>query len=225
MPVNPSPSVVVALTLTESGGISKVLAIFSHIRLIKSASRGAWATMVESDYNPDPTAPPPYASFPEYGNAQVNINPITGSGINVSTFNTMVVSETSGTNSIPIGLVTVSGGSFIEINEDEPNRQPLKLIGILNVENSTIDGSIIELGTVDSNRFTNPLGYDDSSSGNTQADREHALLKRAIDFVEINNYIDDSLDVDVNDINALNAELEQLRSQEPAGMIAEGGKL
>jgi len=45
---------------------------------------------------------------------------------------------------------------------------------------------------------TNPDGYDGSES-NTQADREHALLKRAIDYVEDNNLISDSIDLDVND--------------------------
>ena len=45
---------------------------------------------------------------------------------------------------------------------------------------------------------TNPNGYD-STTGNTQADREHELLKRAIDFVDDNNLISDTLDLDVND--------------------------
>ena len=45
---------------------------------------------------------------------------------------------------------------------------------------------------------TNPNGYD-GSTGNTQSDREHALLKRAIDYVDDNNLVSSSLDLDVND--------------------------
>ena len=45
---------------------------------------------------------------------------------------------------------------------------------------------------------TNPNGYD-GTSGNTQRDREHALLKRAIDYVEANNLVSDTIDLDVND--------------------------
>lgn len=46
---------------------------------------------------------------------------------------------------------------------------------------------------------TNPDGYNDDSSGNTQGDREHALLKRAIDYIELNNLISDDINLDVND--------------------------
>ncbi len=45
---------------------------------------------------------------------------------------------------------------------------------------------------------TNPDGYD-GSSGNTQSDREHALLKSALDYVDENNLVPASLDLDVND--------------------------
>jgi len=44
---------------------------------------------------------------------------------------------------------------------------------------------------------TNPNGYD-GSAGNTQGDREHALLKRAIDYVETNDLVSDTIDLDVN---------------------------
>ncbi len=44
----------------------------------------------------------------------------------------------------------------------------------------------------------NPLGYD-GSNGNTQASREHALLKRAIDYVEANEYVSNSIDLDTNE--------------------------
>lgn len=46
--------------------------------------------------------------------------------------------------------------------------------------------------------ITNPDGYD-GSSGNTQSDREHTLLKRAIDYVEDNNLVSSSIDLDVNE--------------------------
>lgn len=45
---------------------------------------------------------------------------------------------------------------------------------------------------------TNPDGYDEESYAE-QAQREHGLLKRAIDYVEVNNLIDDSIVLDSND--------------------------
>ncbi len=45
---------------------------------------------------------------------------------------------------------------------------------------------------------TNPNGFG-GTSGDSQSDREHALLKRAVDFVEDNNYISDGINLDVND--------------------------
>lgn len=45
--------------------------------------------------------------------------------------------------------------------------------------------------------ITNTNGYG-ASSGISQADREHELLKKAIDFVDENNLISDSIDLDVN---------------------------
>jgi hypothetical protein len=125
-----------------------------------SGTNQIFATYAQTEFNPDPTAPPPYPSFPEYNHAQVNINPVNGSGVNVSKFNTLTISEISGANSIPLGVVTVSGGGFTDISEDEPYRQPLKLMGILNVEDSTIDGSIIALNSIDSDRFLDCLTTD-----------------------------------------------------------------
>lgn len=166
--------VVYGLTLTSGAGTvlnvsagvaydnsGERLENFSGISLsAASGSNIVWGTLALSDYNPDPTAPPPYSSFPTYANAQTNINPTNGSGVNVSTFNTIVISQTSGTNSIPLGLVTVSGGNIVNIETQEPYRQPLKLLGILDVETTSIDGAIIGLGTIDSDRFTNPLTAD-----------------------------------------------------------------
>lgn len=125
-----------------------------------SGSNVVWATMVESDYNPDYTTPPPYSSYPPYNNAQTNINPTNGSGVNVSTFNTMVISQISGVGSIPLGLITSNGANITDIQASGlPYRQNLKLVGILDVNTSTIDGSILSLNSVDSSRFTNPLNY------------------------------------------------------------------
>jgi len=125
-----------------------------------SGSNVVWATMVESDYNPDYTTPPPYSSYPPYNNAQTNINPTNGSGVNVSTFNTMVISQISGVGSIPLGLVTSNGANITNVQASGlPYRQDLKLVGILDVNSSTIDGSILSLNSVDSNRFSNPLNY------------------------------------------------------------------
>jgi len=166
--------IVNGLDLTDGGGTDLNIAqgvaydntgrrmeLYSGITITApSGANVIWATLAESDYNPDPTSPPPYPSFPEFGEAQVNINPVTGSGVNVSNFNTMVVSEISGTGSIPLGLVTVSGVGISGIDTSETYRQPLKLVGILNVNTSTIDGSIITLGTLDSDAFTNPLTAD-----------------------------------------------------------------
>ena len=125
-----------------------------------SGSNVVWATMVESDYNPDYTTPPPYSSYPPYNNAQTNINPTNGSGVNVSTFNTMVISQVSGVGSIPLGLVTSNGANITNIQASGlPYRQDLLAFGILDVDSSTIDGGIISLNSIDSNRFTNPLNY------------------------------------------------------------------
>jgi len=171
----------------QSGGITQGLVVTSGTGLVVNVSQGVaydnngqrmeaysgvsfvatsgmvWATLVESDYNPDPASI--YASFPVYGTAQTNINPTNGVIVDVSTFNTMVINQTSGIGSIPLARVNATVSDVVGIDADLPYRQDLLLVGILNVNTSTIDGEILELGTVDSNRFTNPLHYDFYLSG------------------------------------------------------------
>lgn len=128
-----------------------------------SATAGSnivWASLKTSELNPDTASPPSYNSFPAYGQAQMSTNPNTGSGVAVSNFNTIEINQISGTYSIPLGLVTVSGGTIVNIEIQSPYRQPLKLLGVIDVETSSLDGSIIGLGTIDSDRFTNPLSSD-----------------------------------------------------------------
>jgi M6 family metalloprotease-like protein len=54
------------------------------------------------------------------------------------------------------------------------------------------------------NESTNPLGYDVNSQS-IRASREHALLKRAIDFVDAGGYISSSVDLDTNNDGEIDA--------------------
>ncbi len=166
--------IVTGLTLTGSGtgllGVSAGVAYdnsgqrmqaYSGISFVPaSGANTVWATMALSDFNPDPSVPPPYISFPNYAQAQSNINPINGSGVNVSTFNTIVINQTSGINSIPLGQVTFDGSIITNIDISSNFKQDLKLLGILDVQSTTIDGSVISPSSIDSTQFRDPLTAD-----------------------------------------------------------------
>lgn len=166
--------IVTGLTLTGSGSpslsvsagvaydnVGQRMQSYSGITFVPaSGSNIVWATLAFSDFNPDPTAPPPYSSFPAFGEAQVNINPINGSGVDVSTFNTMTINQVSGSNSIALGNVTYNGAIITNIDTSSSFKQDLKLLGILDVQSTTIDGSIITPSSIDSNQFRKPLSAD-----------------------------------------------------------------
>ena len=106
------------------------------------------------------------------GSYILNTNPITGSGVITSNYDWCeILALDSGTSLpvgpyIPLGLITADGaGNVSGININPAYRWDLRIAGSgsgggIDINNFSIDGSMMTSGTIDSNAFANPLTYD-----------------------------------------------------------------
>jgi hypothetical protein len=116
-----------------------------------SGTTSIYASLVEVNYNPDPSENP-------LGNSNV------ASGLNAASLDYEAVEQYNLLN-----LTTLSGASYIKLADvttnfgiiqsiDYTNRQNLK-IGEIDLFSNSIDGSIITPSSIDSNQFVSPLHY------------------------------------------------------------------
>jgi hypothetical protein len=117
-----------------------------------TGTRSIFLNYTTVDYNPDPSVNPT-----QYVNT--NIDPISNAALPTESYIFPAITLSSGPTYINLGQVVTQPNIQTFESGTTVGRQSLTIGGFLNLNSSSIDGSIIELDTIDSDQFINPLHY------------------------------------------------------------------
>ncbi len=120
-----------------------------------TGTKTIYAKKVEVNYNPDPSENPAGPS-----NVVTNIDPNDDSLHPVEEYNLLEPTETSGVGFIKLGSITTEFQSPTLLNITSSGSDHLRIAGFIDLNTNTIDGALIETGTISTTKLANPLTVD-----------------------------------------------------------------
>ncbi len=168
----------------------------NNVNITFTGSQSVYLKLTNVVYNPDPSENPAGSA-----NIITNIDPNDSSLVAVQNYNLGQVTTTSGTNYINLGTITADG-SMKFLSSSTTGAQYVKIGGILNLSNNTIDGSTITAGSIDSTAFTSPLTAD-------------ITLGPGVDIVATTNNSIGSLSNPIGNIYSITGTFHELNGMSP----------
>lgn len=126
----------------------------SGVNISFTGTQTIYARLTTVNYDPNPATNPAGPA-----NVVQSLNPDTNALVDTRSYGFCYIDSTGTSADVILGQVTADG-SFKFVSSNSSGSQHIKIAGLIDVYDGTLSATTIATGTIDSNKFTNPLNYD-----------------------------------------------------------------
>jgi hypothetical protein len=118
-----------------------------------TGTKNIYARLTSVSYDPNPATNPGGPS-----NITQSLNPDTNALVDTRSYSYTYIDSTGTSSDVVIGTVTADSLSKF-VSSSSSGSQHLQIAGMIDVYDGTLDQSAFQIGTIDSDKFNNPLNY------------------------------------------------------------------